>query len=110
MKNIDNGMISNTTASIVVNKLYMEHPNSFNMIQQKNNNNKMNEIDMQLKQMTNPMAFFIMCSVLNISFNKQKQLIKLSNIHWSNDQLVQLSSMYVFNFFFVFVLLFDLCY
>ena len=68
--------------------MYDIFPEAFNDIQSKINNNTINIISMKLKKINNPMIFFIICCVLNISINKQKQLINLLNIEWDNNKLV----------------------
>lgn len=90
IKNIDGGSISTKTLKYCIDKLYNLCPEAFANIVKKESEAKVHEIMNNIK--CNPMIFFILCNVLNISLNKQKNLIKYLNMDWSNDELITFSS------------------
>lgn len=79
--------MSPKTVKCLVTKLYEICPEGFTDFSQRQDSKILNSIVTQIKKYKHPFVFFVLCCVLNISYNKQKNIIKYLNYEWNNDPL-----------------------
>ena len=82
---IDGGTLTMQTTQYIIKKLYKMLPNAFKQINKLYADNITDNIKLQVLKHFNAMIWWVKCCVLNISGNKQQQLMKQMNYQYDHQ-------------------------